>query len=214
MGISLKKGQGVSLKKDGKTLSQVTVGLGWDVAKPKGLLNRLLKKSEDYDLDAICFMLDANGHVADLGSLKDGHPTLVGGDIVFFNSLKHKSGAVRLTGDNRTGAGDGDDEQIIVNLGEMPDRYHRLVFIVSIYEGNKRNQNFGGVENAYIRAVDKSGAELARFDISGSASFSGYHSITFAEVVRSGSEWEFKAIGNPHPTDSLVTHLKHYLPSR
>ena len=214
MGVSLKKGQGVSLKKDGRTLSQVTIGLGWDVVKPKGLLNRLLKKGEDYALDAICFMLNANGHVADLGTLGDGKPTLVGGDIVFFNSLQHKSGAVKLTGDNRTGAGDGDDEQIIVNLSDIPDQYQRLVFIVAIYQGETRSQNFGGVENAYIRAVDKSGAELARFDISGNTSFAAYHSITFAEVVRTDGSWEFKAIGNPHETDSLVTHLKLYLPKR
>lgn len=175
MGISLKKGQGVSLKKEGSSLSRLTIGLGWDVAKPKGLLNKVFGKTEDYDLDAICFMLGEDGCVQDLGEVENGRQTLLGGDVIFFNSMKHPSGAVQLTGDNRTGDGDGDDEQIMVQLDQLPANYHRLVFVVSIYEGVKKGQNFGSVENAFIRAVDNNGKELVRYDISGNASFESYH---------------------------------------
>lgn len=214
MGISLKKGQGVSLKKEGGSLTKITIGLGWDVAEPKGFMGKLFSKTEDYDLDAICFMLGENGCIQDLGNVSNGQWTLRGGDIIFFNSMEHPSGAVRLTGDNRTGAGDGDDEQIVVQLDQLPARYHRLVFVVSIYEGIKKGQNFGGVENAFIRAIDNTGNELARYDISGNASFATYHSITFAEVVRENGDWQFKAIGNPHPSDRFIEILKDYLPQQ
>lgn len=214
MGISLKKGQGVSLKKEGSSLSRLTIGLGWDVAKPKGLLNKVFGKTEDYDLDAICFMLGEDGCVQDLGEVENGRQTLQGGDVIFFNSMKHPSGAVQLTGDNRTGDGDGDDEQIIVQLDQLPANYHRLVFVVSIYEGVKKGQNFGSVENAFIRAIDNNGKELVRYDISGNASFASYHSIIFAEVIREKSDWQFKAIGNPHPSDRFVEILKSYLPKQ
>jgi len=214
MAISLKKGQGVSLKKEGSSLTRLTIGLGWDVAKPKGLLNKIFSKSEDYDLDAICFMLGADGCVKNLGETENGRWTLRGGDVIFFNSMTHSSGAVELTGDNRTGDGDGDDEQIIVKLDKLPASYQRLVFVVSIYDGVKKGQNFGAVENAFIRAVDNNGKELARYDISGNASFASFHSIVFAEVVREDGDWRFNAIGNPHPSDRFAEILKNYLPKQ
>lgn len=214
MGISLKKGQGVSLKKESGLLTRLTIGLGWDVAKPKELLNKIFDKSEDYDLDAICFMLDADGYIGNLGEVDNGRWTLRGGDIIFFNSMRHPSGAVELTGDNRTGDGDGDDEQIIVQLDKLPKNYQRLVFVVSIYDGIKKGQNFGAVENAFIRAVDNNGKELARYDISGNASFASYHSIIFAEVVRENGDWSFNAIGNPHHSDRFAEILKNYLPTQ
>lgn len=214
MGISLKKGQGVSLKKESNSLSRLTIGLGWDVAKPKGFMNKLLGKSEDYDLDAICFMLRDDGCVHDLGTVENGKSTLVGGDVIFFHSMKHSSGAVHLTGDNQTGDGEGDDEQIIVQLDKLPPVYQRLVFVVSIYDGIRKGQNFSAVENAFIRAVDNNGKELVRYEISGNASFASHHSITFAEVVREGGDWQFKAVGTPHESDRFVDVLKNYLPSR
>ena len=119
-----------------------------------------------------------------------------------------------MTGDNRTGVGDGDDEQIIVRLNLLPPQYHRLVFVVCIYQGIQKKQNFGGVENAFIRAVDgKTGVELARFEISSTPAFSAYHSITFAELVREDRGWKFQAIGTPHSTDRFVDILKDYLPN-
>ena len=206
MAVSLKKGEGVSLRKEENDLSQITIGLGWDVvqAKSKGLFSMFGKKEEDYDLDAIAFLLGENGKVNNLGE------NLVNGDVIFFNSQRHPDGAIWLTGDNRTGDGDGDDEQIIVKLGELGSQYQRILFVVAIYDGKNKDQDFGKVSNAYIRAVDAKGKEICRYNISGDASFSAYRSLTFAEVVRQGSGWTFRAIGTPHETDRFVDLLKQY----
>lgn len=214
MGVSLRKGQGISLKKVNDELNEVTIGLGWDVAKTKGFLGSIFGKTEDYDLDAICFLLGRDGKVINLGMVVNGEWTLKNGDVVFYNSLRHPSGSVTLTGDNRTGEGDGDDEQIIVRLNQIPPEYHRLVFLTCIYQGIQKKQNFGGVKNAFIRAVDsRTGNELARYDISNMTAFSSYHSITFAELVREDSGWKFQAIGTPHSSDRFVDILKDYIPN-
>ncbi len=210
MAVSLKKGQGVNLRKSEYDLSQVTIGLGWDVAQPSGVF-KFLKSQEEYDLDAIAFLLDERGRVARRGSEIPGQQMLVGGDIVFFNSMKHDSGCVWLTGDNRTGAGDGDDEQIIVRLESLPAQYARIVFVVQIYQGIQKGQNFGKVKNAFIRAVDRGGREMCRFDLSGDKSYAGHHSLLFAELSRQGGEWTFTAIGKPYEADSFVHILKEYL---
>lgn len=214
MAVSLKKGQGVSLKKSEFDLSMVTIGLGWDINKEKkGFLSGVLgSKEEDYDLDVVAFLCDTYGKVKNLGKKdNDNRPTLVGGDIIFFNSLQHDSGCIWLTGDNRTGEGEGDDEQIIVKLNDLSDDYKQIVFVVQIYEGKKRKQNFGKVKNAYIRAVDNKGKEMARFDLSGGEAFTGFCSMLFAELVRESSGWKFNAIGTPDASDSFVTWLKQYL---
>ena len=209
MAISLQKGQTINLDKNQNDLSQITVGLGWDIRKekPKGLLGSLLggsKSEEDYDLDAIAFLLDENDKVRNLGD------KLVGGDVVFFNSLQHPSGAIWLTGDNRTGEGEGDDEQIIVKLNSIEARISKILFIVTIYKGCEKGQHFGMVENAFIRAVDAKGQEIARYNISSDPTYSGKHSIIFAEAYRKGDGWKFRAIGEPKDTDSFVEILKQY----
>ncbi|MDR2164689.1 MAG: TerD family protein [Zoogloeaceae bacterium] len=211
MAISLKKGQGVSLKKNEFDLSLVTIGLGWDIREEKGgFLGKVFgKKEEDYDLDVIAFLCGADGYVNNLGVVNNKGP--VGGDVIFFNSMRHSSGCIWLTGDNRTGAGDGDDEQIIVKLNDLPDAYRKIVFVVQIYDGQKRGQNFGKVQNAFIRAVDNKNREMARFDLSGGASFSQYCSVLFAELVRESGGWKFNAIGSPDSSDTFVTWLKHYV---
>lgn len=212
MAISLKKGQGVSLKKSDYDLSMVTVGLGWDVnEEKKGFLGSIFGKNEEYDLDVVAFLCDANGKVRNLGSTDAGSRRLVGGDIIFFNSMRHSSGCIWLTGDNRTGAGDGDDEQIIVKLNDLPDVFQKIVFVVQIYNGQEQGQNFGKVENAFIRAVDNRGREMARFDLSGGAGFSQYCSMLFAELVREQDGWKFNAIGSPDQSDSFIVWLKKYL---
>lgn len=213
MAVSLKKGQGVSLRKDEFDLSMVTIGLGWDVAtEKKGILGSIFGgKSEDYDLDAIAFLLGKDGKVQDLGLDASRNVTLNRSDVIFYNNLKHPSGAIWLTGDNRTGDGDGDDEQIIVRLNDLHQRYERIVFVVAIYQGKQKGQNFGKVQNAFIRAVDARGKEICRYNISGDASFSSYCSMTFAECSRQGSGWEFRAVGNPHETDRFVDVLKPYI---
>ena len=215
MAISLKKGQGVSLKKSENELSEVTIGLGWDVAEEGsgGFFGKLLgKKQEEYDLDAVAFLLDQNGKVVDLGDAgSNGGPSLLNGDIIFFNSMRHKSGAIWLTGDNRTGAGDGDDEQIIVKLEQLPQQYQRVLFVVQIYQGIEKNQNFAKVNNAFIRAVDKKNKEMCRFDLSGDPTYANCHSLVFAELERQGLEWKFNAIGKPYSTDSFVEILREYV---
>jgi stress response protein SCP2 len=212
MAISLKKGQGVSLKKSEYDLSMVTVGLGWDVnEEKKGFLGSIFGKNEEYDLDVVAFLCDAHGKVRNLGSTEAGRQRLVGGDIIFFNSKRHSSGCIWLTGDNRTGAGDGDDEQIIVKLNDLPEVFQKIVFVVQIYNGQELGQNFGKVENAFIRAVDNRGKEMARFDLSGGAGFSQYRSMLFAEMVREQDGWKFNAIGSPDQSDSFIVWLKQYL---
>ena len=221
MAINLKKGQTIDLRKNkgGEeiyNLSQVTIGLGWDVRqKQKGFFGKLLgSKEEEYDLDAIAFLLDENGKVADLGKTITKNGMQIGlyeSDVIYFNSLKHPSGNIWLTGDNRTGEGDGDDEQIIVKLNSLDQKYKKIVFVVTIYQGIKNNQHFGMVENAFIRAVDAAGKEIGKYSLSGDSSFNGMHSMVFSEVYRHHGNWKFRAIGDPYKTDSFIEILKKYL---
>lgn len=221
MAINLVKGQTIDLRKNDKgesfDLSTVTIGLGWDIRKKGGgFLGKLLGgKEEEFDLDAIAFLLDKNGKVADLGKTvktNDGRNlSLYQGDVIFFNSMKHPSGNIWLTGDNRTGAGDGDDEQIIVKLDNLDPKFEKILFIVTIYQGRQRNQHFGGVENAFIRAVDGKGKEIAKFNLSGDATYNNMCSMIFAEAYRKDGTWKFRALGDPQPTDSFVDILKSYV---
>ena len=214
MGISLVKGQTISLEKNTNDLSSVTVGLGWDVRQTGnsggGFMSKVFgggQKEEEYDLDVVAFLLDAKDKITSYGN------HLLGGDVVFYNSMKHPSGKIWLTGDNRTGAGDGDDEQIIVQLTSIPAQYEKILFVVQIYEGIKRHQHFGMVENAFIRAVDARGVEMVRFNISNEPAFQGMHSIVFAELYRHSGDWKFRAIGEPRQADSFLEKLKEHLPS-
>lgn len=206
MAINLKKGQGVNLSKSEFDLSKVTIGLGWDIAKP-GFMSGLLGKSDEYDLDVIAFLCHADGKVHNYGD------KLKGGDVVFFNSMQHPSGCIVLTGDNRTGEGDGDDEQMIANLNALPAQYAKVVFVVTIYQGIQKKQHFGKVTNAFIRAVDARGKEMVRTDLSASAETQGMCSVVFAELNRNANGWEFKSLMQPHQTDSFAHILQDfYLP--
>lgn len=206
MAINLRKGQSINLEKDQFDLSSVTIGLGWDVTKKKkGFLASIFSSDEDddYDLDAIAFLLNKNGKVANIGDKK-----LEGGDIIFFNNLRHSSGNIYHTGDNRTGDGDGDDEQLVVKLNQFGPQYDKIVFLVSIYEGIKKKQNFGQVNNAFIRAVDARGKEILRYDLSHDQSFDGKCSMIFGELYRENGKWKFQAIGTPYKTDDFVEILQ------
>ncbi|MBA9006852.1 MULTISPECIES: TerD family protein [Thermomonospora] len=173
MGVSLSKGGNVSLTKQAPGLTAVIVGLGWDVRTTTGT---------DFDLDASAIVLDAGGKV-----LSDQH-------FVFFNNLRTPDGTVEHSGDNLTGAGEGDDEQIRVNLAGMPAEAQRVAFAVSIYEADQRGQNFGQVRNAFIRVVNQAdGNELARYDLSEDASTET--AMVFGELYRNGAEWKFRAVG-------------------
>ena len=195
MAINLQKGQTINLDKGQHDLSQITIGLGWDVSSDT---------DDEYDLDAIAFLLDKNNKVKNLGD------DLTKSDVIFYNNLKHPSGAIWLTGDNRTGAGDGDDEQIIVKLSAIDAQVEKILFIVAIYKGHENDQHFGLVENAFIRAVDAKDKEIARYNISTDSSYNGKCSMVFAEVYRKDGGWKFRAIGDPRDTDSFVDILKGY----
>lgn len=221
MAINLQKGQTIDLRKNERgvntyDLTRVTIGLGWDVRqKEKGFLGKIFgsKEEEEYDLDAIAFLLDANGKVANLGRTVQKGNLNVGlyeSDVVFFNSLKHPSGQIWLTGDNRTGEGEGDDEQIIVKLDSLDEKYQKILFVVSIYQGRANNQHFSMVENAFIRAVDAKGKEITKYSLSGDDSLYGMRSMIFAEAYRKNGEWKFRAVGEPFQTDNFVDILKTY----
>ncbi|MFB7665094.1 TerD family protein [Kitasatospora sp. NPDC056138] len=173
MPVSLSKGGNVSLTKEAPGLTAVTVGLGWDVRTTTGT---------EFDLDASAIVLNADGKV-----LSNGH-------FVFFNNTSAPDGTVVHTGDNRTGEGDGDDEQIKVNLAGLPAEAIKIVFPVSIYDAVARSQNFGQVRNAYIRVLNATGgAEIARYDLSEDAATET--AMIFGELYRNGTEWKFRAIG-------------------
>lgn len=213
MAVKLKKGQGVSLKKTEHDLSRVTIGLGWDINEEKpGMLGGLFgKKPPEYDLDVAAFLCGADGKVRDLGRDASGKATLVNSDVIFFNNLQHGSGCIWLTGDNRTGSGDGDDEQIVVKLNDLPSQFVKVVFVVQIYEGIKNGQSFGKVRNAFIRAVDARDREMTRFDLSGGAQYEDCRSLLFAELEREAGGWKFTAIGTPSESDTFVEWLKQYV---
>jgi tellurium resistance protein TerD len=173
VGVSLNKGGNVSLSKQAPNLTAVLVGLGWDARTTTGA---------DFDLDASALICGATGKV-----MSDQH-------FVFFNNLSSPDGSVEHTGDNLTGEGEGDDETIKVNLTAVAPEVSKIVFPVSIYEPEKRGQNFGQVSNAYIRIVNQAdNSELARYDLSEDAS--SETAMIFGELYRHNTEWKFRAVG-------------------
>ena len=173
MAVSLSKGGNVSLTKEAPGLTAVIVGLGWDARTTTG---------QDFDLDASAIMVTAEGKV-----LSDSH-------FVFFNNTKSPDGSVEHTGDNLTGEGEGDDEQIKVDLSTVPAEVDKIVFPVSIYDAESRSQSFGQVRNAFIRIVNQAGgAELTRYDLSEDASTET--AMVFGELYRNGTDWKFRAVG-------------------
>jgi tellurium resistance protein TerD len=173
MGISLSKGGNVSLSKTDPSLRNVIVGLGWDARPTDGA---------DFDLDASAFMVKEDGKVRS------------DSDFIFYNQTKSTCGSVEHTGDNRTGAGDGDDEAVIILLDKVQADVQRVVFCVTIHDADLRKQNFGQVNHAYVRVVNKdSNNEVARYDLSEDASIET--AMVFGEIYRHSSEWKFKAVG-------------------
>ena len=175
MAVSLKKGQKVDLTKTNPGLKEVLIGLGWDTNKYDG--------GSDFDLDAAAFLLNGTGKVNS------------DGDFVFYGNLKHASGSVEHLGDNLTGAGEGDDEEIVIDLSKVPADVEKIDFTVTIYEAEERKQNFGQVENAFIRVINKAnGEELIRYDLG--EDFSIETAVVIGELYRNKGEWKFNAIGS------------------
>jgi tellurium resistance protein TerD len=173
MSVSLSKGGNVSLSKEAPGLSNILIGLGWDVRSTDGAA---------FDLDASCFLLNADGKVRS------------DGDFIFYNNLKSSDGSVEHTGDNLTGEGDGDDEAVKVNLSQVPAEIAKIAVAVTIHDADARRQNFGSVSNAFVRIVDSSnGTEITRYDLTEDSSTET--AMIFGEVYRHGEEWKFRAVG-------------------
>ena len=174
MGINLSKGERINLSKEAPSLKKVGVGLGWDTnATDTGV---------DFDLDASVFMLGANGKI----------PTEK--NFIFYNNLISPDGAIKHTGDNLTGAGDGDDETINVELAKVDATINDLVFVVTIHEAEKRKQNFGQVHNAFIRLYDlDTNKEIAKYDLE--EDFSKETAIEFGKLYKKDNQWRFQAVG-------------------
>ena len=198
MSISLKKGQKVSLTKESAGLSNVLVGLGWDaVESKKGFLASLFgTQAADIDCYATAILLK-DGKFCDKS------------DVVYFGNLEHKSGTVRHMGDNLTGDGEGDDEQILIDLSKVPAEYDRIVIVVNIYDCIKRKQEFGMIKNAFIRIVDgKTNREMCKYDLS--EDYSGMTAMIFGEIYRHNGEWKFNAIGQGTKDTSISELCRHY----
>jgi tellurium resistance protein TerD len=173
MAISLQKGGNVNLSKEAPGLSKLVVGLGWDVRNTDGAA---------FDIDSSAFLLKADGKVRG------------DNDFIFYNNLKSADGSVAHSGDNRTGAGEGDDETVTVELSKVPSDIERIAVCVTIHEAEARRQNFGQVQKAFVRCVNAAnGQEIARFDLSEDGSVET--SLIFGEVYRNGADWKFRAVG-------------------
>ncbi|MEH2107090.1 TerD family protein [Nostoc sp.] len=185
MGINLQKGQRISLSKEAPGLTKLMCGLGWDLAKRSGGgFFGAFSNAPDFDLDASVICLDQNGKITDIGNL------------VYFGNLSHKSGAITHLGDNLTGAGEGDDEQVLVDLARLPKEIVKLVFTVNIYDCITRKQEFAQVKNAFVRLVNTSNnQELAKYHLSGSE-YKGMTGMVMAEIYNHNNEWKLAAIGN------------------
>lgn len=200
MAINLQKGQRINLTKEDPSLSLMTIGLGWDPVQQggKGLFAKLKSGNIDMDCDASVFMLNSNGKIDNKK------------DIIYFGNLKSECGSVVHTGDNLTGEGEGDDEQLILDLSKVPQRIQKLVFVVNIYDCVRRKQHFGLVENCFIRIVNnKNGSEILRYNLSDN--YSGNTALTVAEIYRQNNEWKFGAIGQGTNDTSLNNMVKNYL---
>ncbi|MCY6484946.1 TerD family protein [Clostridium aestuarii] len=175
MGINLSKGQKINLSKEVPGLKEAIIGLGWDTNKYDG--------GQDFDLDASAFLVGNDGRVS-----KDLN-------FVFYNNLKDPSGAVTHTGDNRTGEGEGDDEEIIIDFSKIPEDIGKIAITVTIYDAENRSQSFGQVSNAFVRLVNKeTGEEVLRYDLS--EDFSIETALVFCEIYRHNGEWKFSAVGS------------------
>lgn len=181
MSVNLQKGQKVDLTKGNASINKIVVGLGWDAVKKRGGL--FGGSAPDIDCDASAFLLDESDKLHD------------NKNIIYFGNLNHSSKSVKHMGDNLTGEGEGDDEQIMIDLSKVPANITKIDFTVTIYDAENRRQNFGQVSNAFIRIVNKdSGEELIRYDLG--EDFSIETAVITAELYRNGAEWKFNAIGS------------------
>ncbi|WP_110113435.1 TerD family protein [Bacillus sp. CGMCC 1.16541] len=202
MAITLQKGQRIDLTKGNPGLAKVLVGLGWDPVESKqskGFFGSLFgggSSGANIDCDASVLMLEN-----DRFTQKE--------HLIYFGNLKSKCGGVNHTGDNLTGEGDGDDEQIIIDLQRVPSNINKLVFVVNIYDAVRRNQDFGMIQNAFIRVVNMNNQEeLIKFNLS--ENYSGKTSLLVAEMYRYEQDWKFAAVGTGTNDKGLEELIRHY----
>ena len=173
MAISLQKGGNVNLSKEAPGLKKMTIGLGWDTRATDGA---------GFDLDGAVFLLNTTGKVRS------------DADFIFYNNLKSADGSIVHSGDNLTGAGEGDDETVTIDLASVPADIDKIVVGVTIHDAETRGQNFGMVSKAFIRCINADGGtEIARYDLSEDGSTEA--AMVFGEVYRNGTDWKFRAIG-------------------
>lgn len=202
MAINLQKGQRVDLTKSNPGLSRIMVGLGWDPVKSSGgggFFGSLFGggSNASIDCDASVIMLSANDHLQN------------NKDVIYFGNLKSGDGSVQHSGDNLTGDGDGDDEQIFVELSKIPSHIQKLVFVVNIYDCIKRKQHFGMIRNAFIRVVNPTNnQELIRYNLTDD--YSGKTALVAGEIYRNGTDWKFAAIGSGTNAASLSDVVRTY----
>ena len=195
MSVNLQKGQKVDLTKGNSGLRRVMAGLGWDAAGQTG--GFFGGRTQNIDCDAIAFLLNSDGKLESSA------------DVVFFNNLRHMSGCVLHQGDNLTGEGEVDDEQIMVDLANLPQKYERIVILVSIYKATDRNQHFGMINNAFIRLVNAdNNKELCIYNLS--ENYSGMTALVFGELYRYKGEWKFNAVGQPLQVWSVAQLAERY----
>lgn len=195
MSVSLTKGQKVSLTKENSSLNKIIIGLGWDQIKQKK--GFFAAKPADIDCDASAIML-INGKL------------IANDDVVYYGNLRHKSGVVQHMGDNLTGAGDGDDEQLLVELANVPEQYDKIVLVVTIYQALQRKQHFGLIENAFIRLIDASNnKEICRYNLTDN--YTDMTAMIFGEVYRHENDWKFNAIGQGTSDPGLGEMIQRYL---
>ena len=199
MVINLQKGQRISLSKEAPGLTKIMCGLGWDVMQKggRGLLGSF-GNTNNFDLDTSVLCLDPNGKIKDISN------------VIYFGNLKHKSGAITHLGDNLTGVGEGDDEQIVIDLSRIPKEINKLVFVVNIYDCVARKQDFSLVQNAFVRLVNTTNnQELAKYNLSGTE-YKGMTGMLMAEIYTHNNEWKMGAIGNGVKTSGLQEMLRDY----
>lgn len=200
MAVNLSKGQKVDLTKSNPGLKKIIVGLGWDETTRKGLLGKIAS-TRAIDCDASAILLDGNGHV--IGSKANDC-------CVYYGHLSSRDGSIMHMGDNLTGEGDGDDEQIVVDLAKVSAEIMRIVFVVNIYEAAARHQHFGMINNSFIRIVNSdNNSELCRYDLTDD-NYSGKTAMIFGELYRHNSEWKFNAIGEATNDNSIGEFIKRY----
>jgi stress response protein SCP2 len=199
MAINLQKGQRISLEKEAPGLAKVMCGLGWDVADKSGGIMGIFQQNQDIDIDASVFCLDANEKLHN------------NQDVIYYRNLEHPSGAIAHQGDNLTGEGEGDDEEVFVDLRQIPEEFSKLVFVVNIYDCLARKQDFSTVENAFVRLVNRdNNEEIARYNLSGQE-YEGQTGTIVAEISRQdNNEWQMEAIGKGIRIHSLKELVSTY----